>query len=60
MTKNRRPPRLVPALTAAQEALLSAITDSGQFTLDKALKRCAGQVRLRPLTKVGAKKCPNE
>jgi hypothetical protein len=39
-------------LTTAQEALLSAITESGRFTLDAALARAAGAVRLRLLTEV--------
>ncbi|MES2948177.1 MAG: hypothetical protein V4858_06485 [Pseudomonadota bacterium] len=39
--KKRRPPRPVPVLTSAQEALLSAITDSKQFDLETVLARHA-------------------
>ena len=48
-SKPLKPPRLVPVLTTAQEALLSAITESGQFTRDAVLPRHAGAVRLRPM-----------
>ena len=48
-SKKRNPPRPVPVLTPQQEALLTAIADSKQFTLDAALVRAAGAVRLRPL-----------
>lgn len=39
--KKTRPPRTVPVLAPAQEALLSAITDNGKFTLEAALARHA-------------------
>lgn len=37
----RRPPRTVPSLTTEQETLLSAITESGKFTLEAVLARHA-------------------
>lgn len=46
MAKKRRPTRPVPELTHTQEAFLTAITDSHQFTLDAAMARAAGAVRL--------------
>lgn len=38
----------VPALTAVEEAVLSGITTSGEFTLEKAANMYAGVRRLRP------------
>lgn len=52
MTNMRRPPRLVPELTAEEEAYLSWISDSKRFTIEAALARHAGAVWLRPLTDV--------
>lgn len=46
-SKQKRPPRLVPVLTPGQEAFLTAITESKQFTLAAATARAAGAVRLR-------------
>lgn len=46
-SKPLKPPRPVPVLTTAQEALLSAITESGQFTLDAVMARHTDAVRLR-------------
>jgi len=41
MAKKRKPPRPVPVLSHEQESFLAAISDSGQFTLDKVLARHA-------------------
>jgi hypothetical protein len=46
MKSKKSPTRQVPVLTDKPEAILSAITYSKQFTLDAALARAAGAVRL--------------
>lgn len=42
MTKTKRLPRKVPVLTAEQQRFLTGITQSGQFTLEKAAQMYAG------------------